>query len=75
MTVSEKEKMRYWVRNWKKTGKILQKLRIKEYYESDPSETILSLSDASRAALKANPPKPTSGLIEMQRYLLRMKNR
>ncbi len=67
MTSAKREKMRKWVENWKETGKVLREIEIEEYRRSNIGETILSLSDASEAALLAHPPKPSSGLIEMQR--------
>ena len=68
MTDEEREKMRTWVNTWKETGKFLEKLRHEEFLKANLEETILSLNDASQSALRLYPPKPTSGLIEMQKY-------
>lgn len=56
-----------WADRWKATGKLLSELRIEEFRRSDASAVFLSLTDASEAALIAYPPKPTSGMVEMQR--------
>ena len=73
MTDEEREKMRIWVNNWKETGEILEKLRREEIRNLNITEEIMSLSDASEAALKMYPPKLTSGLIEMQRLFMRQR--
>ena len=65
--------MRIWVNNWKETGEVLKKLRREEIRNLNIAEEILSLSDASEAALKMYPPKPTSGLIEMQKLFMKLK--
>ena len=73
--MTEAKKLKEWVKNWKSLGPRLEKLRIAEYRNSDLSETIFALSDASEAALRAHPPKPTSGLVEMQRLFAKMRRR
>jgi len=69
----EREKLRDFVNRWKETGEFLEKLRREEAQNINISEEILSLSDASEAALQMYPPKPTSGLIEMQRLFMKLK--
>ncbi|MGI8470452.1 MAG: hypothetical protein ACR2N3_18595 [Pyrinomonadaceae bacterium] len=73
MNGDEREKMREYVNRWKETGKFLEKLKLEEFRRSDLAETILSLSDASESALEFYPPKPTSGLIEMQKLFAKLK--
>jgi hypothetical protein len=72
MTEKEKAALKSWVNNWKETGKFLEKLRREEVQNINISEEILSLSDASEAAINMYPPKPTSGLIEMQSYFKKL---
>ena len=72
MTDKEKAAMKGWVDNWKKTGKVMDKLHRKEAKTINITNEILSLSDASEAAIKMYPPKMTSGLIEMQRYFMKL---
>lgn len=69
----EREKLREYVVRWKETGEFLEKLKLEEFRRSNLAETILSLSDASESALQFYPPKPTSGLIEMQRLFAKLK--
>ena len=73
MSDEEREKMRAWVNGWKETAKVMEKLRREEIRNLNISEEILSLTDASESALKMYPPKPTSGLIEMQRFFMKLK--
>jgi hypothetical protein len=72
MTEKEKAALQSWVNNWKETGKVLEKLRRKEARTINIRKEILSLGDASEAAIKMYPPKATSGLIEMQRYFMKL---
>lgn len=68
----ESASVRAWIDRWKEAGEVLSKLRIEEFRNADVSMIFLSLTDASEAALTAYPPKPTSGLVEMQRLLRKL---
>jgi len=70
------ERLAEWVRTWQKTGAKLEKLRREKIRNEKTSDTIVALSDASRAALLRNRLLPTSGLVEMQKWfeLLRKAN-
>ena len=74
MTKKELAATKEWIANWREMGPILEQLRVKEYHASDLAETLLSLSDVTRASLKAHPPKPTSGIIEMQRLFAKLRS-
>ncbi len=65
--------MKEWIANWRETGPIMERLRVKEYRASNLAETLLSLSDVTEASLRAHPPKPTSGIIEMQRLFAKLR--
>jgi hypothetical protein len=69
----EREQLREYVNRWKETGEFLEKLRREEARNINIYEEIMSLSDASEAALRMYPPKPTSGLIEMQKLFMKLK--
>ena len=73
--MTEAEKLKKWVRNWESLGPRLEKLRVEEYRNSNIADTIFALRDASEAALRAHPPKPTSGLVEMQRLFAKLRRR
>jgi hypothetical protein len=72
MTEKEQAAVQSWVNNWKETGKVMDELRRKEYKTINITNEILSLSDASEAAIKMYPPTATSGMIEMQRYFMKL---
>lgn len=67
------KKSKELVANWSITGPILERLKIEEYRNSNLADILLSLSDVTRSSLLAHPPKPYSGLIEMQRLFSKMK--
>jgi hypothetical protein len=73
MTIEESKDIRSWIERWAETGPMLDKLRLKEYRCSNLSDTLLSLADINDAALLAHPPKPESGLIEMQRLFAQLR--
>ena len=72
MTDKELAVTKEWIANWRENGPIIERLRVKEYRVSDLAETLLSLSDVTEASLRAHPPKPTSGIIEMQRLFSKL---
>jgi len=74
MSADRLEIVRAWVERWAETGPVLERLRLEEHRNSRLSETLLSLSDVTDAALLANPPKPDSGIIEMQRLFAKFRN-
>ena len=67
MTEAEKEQVRAWIRNWEKTGPILEELRWKSIREADTVRAIAAFDGAFQTAVRDIPPKPWSGLIEQQR--------
>jgi hypothetical protein len=73
MTDEEREKMLANMVNWDEIDKVMKKLRLEESLHSNLEQVILSLNDASDTAISMHPPKPTSGLIEMQRIFMLQK--
>lgn len=71
----ETSSLRSWVNRWKETGELLSNLKRDEFSRSDTSAIFLSLTDASEAALIAYPPKPQSGLVEMQRIFRKLSEK
>ena len=67
------EKERLWVQTWQKTGPALEELRRQEIRCADTASAILQLEDAFQSALREHPPRPTSGLVEQQRWFARWK--
>lgn len=73
MAATESFTAKEWVANWINTGPLLEQLRVDTHRKSNLADSLLSLSDASRASLLAYPPKPTSGIIEMQRLFAKFR--
>ena len=73
MTGKESSEIKDWIANWQKTGPMLEDLCIEEYRAKGLAATLLSLGDVTKASLLAHPPKPTSGIIEMQRLFAKMR--
>jgi len=66
------ETVKEWAERWKVTGQTLAEIKREELRRADVAAIVLSLTDASEAELTAYPPKPTSGLVEMQRVFRRL---
>jgi len=67
------EKELLWVRAWQKAGPLLAELRRQEICRADTTQAILQLDDAFQSALLQNPPRPSSGLVEQQKWFARWK--
>ncbi len=73
MTEAEKEQIREWIRRWERVGPILEELRWESIRNTDTGAAILAFDGAFEHAIRHCPPKPYSGLIELQRLLRRSK--
>ena len=71
----KKDPIKTWIQQSNETGRLLSQLKQKEFEQADHSAIFLSLTDASEAALISYPPKPSSGLIEMQRLFRKLKKK
>ncbi len=58
---------RRWVETWKRTAKALERVRIRELRELDPYNTIALLCGP-----QVEPPRVSSGLVEQQRWFMRV---
>ncbi len=66
--------IRRWVARWKKAGPELERIRKEELAHVDVRQAIESLEDAFQSAILHFPPKPTSGLVEQQRWYKRLRH-
>jgi hypothetical protein len=71
--MDEREMMRRWVRTWKEAGPELEAIRLQEIRESDNLKVLAMLEGAFNQALRTMPPRPSSGLVEMQRWFARLR--
>ena len=71
--MTEQEKIRRWVETWKSAGPELEKIRLREIRDEDNLLSLRLLARAFNHATRTQPPDPTSGLIEMQRYFAKLR--
>jgi hypothetical protein len=64
-----------YARRWKELGPILEKIRDREIRQADTPSAIRSLEQAFRIALRDLPPRPSSGLVEWQRWMALWRQR
>jgi len=67
------KQLKQWVDNWKRRGKILEKLRIDEMRKSNTYESMVALTDAFNSAIAAFETPPTSGLVEQQKWFMLLR--
>jgi hypothetical protein len=70
--MDEREMMQLWVRTWKEAGPRLDAIRRLEIQKADNLKVLASLEGAFNHALRTMPPRPSSGLVEMQRWLAKL---
>jgi hypothetical protein len=72
--MDEHEMMRRWVETWKQAGPELEAIRQEEIRHLDPLKHLAGLEDAFNHALRTVPPKPWSGMVEMQAWFARLRS-
>lgn len=70
--MTERELITRWVRAWQQAGPELERIRQRELRDQDNRETIQLLARAFNFATRSQPPRESSGLIEMQRYFAKL---
>ncbi len=63
------------VMNWSRNADLVETMQIESLRRDGPQNAILALSDVNLAAIIRHPPKPTSGLIEMQRLFSKLRKK
>ena len=71
--MTEKEMNRRWAQTWKEYGPELEKIRLREVRVEDNLLSLRLLARAFNHATSTQPPTETSGLVEMQRHLAKMR--
>lgn len=66
--------VRRWVETWKRTGPELEAIRREEIRAANNVKVIALLEDAFNHAATL-PPRETSGLVEMQRHLAKLRRK
>jgi hypothetical protein len=70
--MEEREMMRRWVQIWKEAGPKLEAIRRQEIQEADNLKVLAMLEGAFNHALRTMPPRPSSGLVEMQQWFAKL---
>ena len=73
MDEAQKKLAKQWVENWKRVGPILERERLLNLGKRPIAETIELFDGFFKHALLRNVPSVTSGLVEMQSYLRKIK--
>jgi hypothetical protein len=71
--MDESETMQRWVQTWKDAGPALAAIRRREILEADNLAVLASLEDAFNLATNTTPLRPSSGLVEMQDWLAKLR--
>jgi hypothetical protein len=72
-TVDEREMMRRWVQTWKDAGPELEAIRRREIREADNVHVLALLEEAFNHAIRSLPPRPSSGMVQMQQYFAKLR--
>ena len=72
MTEAERELTKRWVDTWAKAAPELQKVRDADIRAAATASMIECCNSLFRDAVKNFPPKPTSGLLEQQRWFMKL---
>ena len=65
--------MERWVRTWQQAGPELVAIRRREIREADNLQVLAALEEAFNHATSTMPPRPSSGLVEMQALLAKLR--
>lgn len=74
-TPHEIELGRRWVQAWKAAGPELERLRREELRRLDPQRAIAFLCGSADYRVPPRAPRPTSGLVEQQRWFKKAAGR
>jgi hypothetical protein len=71
-SMDERERIARWVQTWKEAGPELEAIRRREVEEADNLQVLALLETAFNHALRSMPPRPSSGLVEMQEWFAKI---
>lgn len=70
--MTEQEMIKLWVKTWKEFGPELERIRLREVREEDPTLSLQQLARVFNQATRSQPPDASSGMIEMQRVFAKV---
>lgn len=71
--MTDKEMIRQWAQTWKQAGLELEKIRLREARDQDNLLSLKLLARVFNHATSTQPPDESSGLVEMQRHLAKLR--
>lgn len=71
--MNDREALRRWVETWKLAGAELEAIHRREIAAADNLAILASLEGAFNQALRDLPPRKSSGMVEMQRLLAKLR--
>jgi hypothetical protein len=71
--MTEREMIQRWVDVWKAAGPELEKIRRREIQEADNLKVLAILESAFNHATRTLPPRPSSGMVEMQQVFAKLR--
>jgi hypothetical protein len=71
--MTEKEMIKRWVDTWKEFGPELERIRLSEVRDEDNVLSLQQLARMFNHATRTQKPDQSSGLVEMQRYLAKLR--
>ena len=71
--MDEREMMRRWVQTWKQAAPELEAIHRREIREADNLSVLALLEGAFNHAIRERPPRPSSGMVEMQDWFRKLR--
>lgn len=72
-TPEQIERGKRWVEAWKTAGEEMERLRRQELRGLDPVQAIALLCGPADYTVEPRAPKPASGLVEQQRWFMKLR--
>jgi len=73
MTATEKEALRAYVARWERAAPLLQQVRDADIRAADTAQSMKIFSGSATWAVTHRPAAPTSGLVEQQRWFMKLR--
>jgi hypothetical protein len=70
---SSRDQQSAYLRMWRENGPLLEAIRDQEIRDADTATSIRMFDQAFRIALRDLPPRPSSGLVEWQDAMRRLR--
>jgi len=71
--MEERETIRRWAETWEDAGPHLELVRRQDIERADTQEALAMLESAFNHATRSLPPRPSSGLVEMQHWFAKLR--